>query len=100
MDYQHIVVSEEDMKTLMIADTVPSNSIMMLHSEDEEVMRFENNGDIYVHGKLVTNDMQVVDGMRLLLSNYGFPMDRQGRGKGHWLWIQDGYHDVEEFYRD
>lgn len=29
-----------------------------------EIMRLEANGDIYVHGKLVENDKQVVDGIR------------------------------------
>lgn len=99
MDYQRIVVSEEDMKTLMIADTVPSNSIMMLHSESEEVMRFDPNGDIYVHGKLIENDIQVVDAFKNFLSQYGFTFNGQ-KGKGHWQWIHDGYRDTDGLYDD
>ena len=32
----------------------------MLSKTNDEILRFENNGDIFVHGKLVENDKQVV----------------------------------------
>lgn len=36
-------------------------------SENEEIVRLEANGDIHIRGKLVTNDIEVVDGMRSFL---------------------------------
>lgn len=33
----------------------------------EEVLRFEQNGDIYVRGELVENNKQVVEGMKVFL---------------------------------
>lgn len=34
------------------------------HVGDNEVLRLEPNGDIYVHGRLADNDKLVVDGLR------------------------------------
>ena len=33
----------------------------------QEILKFEENGDIYVKGKLIENDKEVVDGMREFL---------------------------------
>lgn len=45
-----------------------SPSIMKITaSNGTEMLRFESNGDIFVKGKLTTNDMEVVDGFRELL---------------------------------
>ena len=38
----------------------------------EEVMRFEPGGNIYVRGKLVENDKDVVDGLRAFLAAAGY----------------------------
>jgi hypothetical protein len=47
-------------------------SIMTLTGKDgEEVLRFETNGDIFVHGKLVESDKEVVDGFRYFLNSQG-----------------------------
>lgn len=44
----------------------PSNPpIMTITGYDhKEILRFEPNGDIFVHGKLVESDKEVVDGFR------------------------------------
>lgn len=34
----------------------------------KEILRFEANGDIYIKGKLVKNDLEVVEGFRELLN--------------------------------
>jgi len=40
-------------------------SIMTLSStEGKEILRFEPNGDVFIHGKLVTNDREITDGFR------------------------------------
>jgi len=42
------------------------NNDITFHVEDgtKEVLRFASNGDIYVKGKLVENDKEVVEGFR------------------------------------
>ena len=37
---------------------------------NEPVLLLESNGDIYVHGRLVENDKEVVDGMRKFLREW------------------------------
>ena len=37
----------------------------------KEIMRFDPNGDIYVKGKLVKNDLEVVEGIRTFLIESG-----------------------------
>lgn len=38
---------------------------------DEELIRFVPNGDIYVHGRLIDHDMDLVDGFRSWLKRCG-----------------------------
>lgn len=40
---------------------------ILVENQGREVMRFENNGDIYVNGRLADNDKEVVEGMRSFL---------------------------------
>jgi len=48
---------------------VPEYSILTLtDKENDEILRFENNGDIYVHGSVIENDKQVVEGFREFLN--------------------------------
>lgn len=42
-------------------------AIIIRVADDVEMMRFCANGDIYVRGRLATNDLDVVDGVRALL---------------------------------
>ena len=52
---------------------VPKYSILSLNDgKGNEVLRFETNGDIYLHDKLIENDKQVVDGFREFLRKQGF----------------------------
>lgn len=44
-----------------------------LQAASREIMRFEPNGDIYIRGKLIENDRDVVEGMRRFLK--GEPFD-------------------------
>ena len=51
-------------------ETVPLENIPFLKisaPDSSEILRFDPNGDIFVKGKLVTNDIEVVDGFRELL---------------------------------
>ena len=51
----------------------PQSAIFTIKSKtNDEILRFENNGEIFVHGKLVENDIQVVEEFREFLSHQGF----------------------------
>lgn len=39
---------------------------------NQEILRFEPNGDIFVHGRLVINDREITDGFREFLGQQGF----------------------------
>ncbi|HEF1898107.1 hypothetical protein ACTFSP_19410 [Bacillus cereus group sp. MYBK108-2] len=49
-----------------------SHDSIVLKVGEKEIVTLKSNGDIYVKGKLVENDKEVVDGMRefLRLSRY------------------------------
>lgn len=40
------------------------NICFMVPGVDEPVVKLQHNGDIYVRGKLIENDKQLVDGVR------------------------------------
>lgn len=47
--------------------TIKPTSIVFPGDSDTPVLKLEPNGDIYVNGKLVENDKEVVDGLRKFL---------------------------------
>lgn len=42
--------------------------LKIVGADSKEILRFEQNGDIYVKGNLVENDREVVNGFRELLA--------------------------------
>ncbi|MEW4236029.1 hypothetical protein Q0N71_23145 [Bacillus thuringiensis] len=44
-----------------------SHDSIVLKVGEQEIVTLKSNGDIYVKGKLVENDKEVVDGMRKFL---------------------------------
>lgn len=42
--------------------------LTLLDQEENEILRFDNDGKIYIHGKFTENDKQVVDGFREFLN--------------------------------
>ncbi|MCK9574681.1 MAG: hypothetical protein WC979_00160 [Candidatus Pacearchaeota archaeon] len=53
--------------------SIPNPSLISLFDKDSiEFMRFENNGNIYVKGKLTVNDKEVVDAFREFLKAQGY----------------------------
>jgi len=45
------------------------NNIILFHTDEiTEIIKLCNNGDIYIRGKLVENDKEVVNGMRDFLN--------------------------------
>lgn len=47
-------------------------SILTLFGKGEEILKFEQDGKIFVRGKLITEDMQIVEGFRDFLKLQGF----------------------------
>lgn len=48
----------------------PEEQNVVFMCGDKEMMELKSNGDIYVKGKLVENDTEVVDGMRAFLHHH------------------------------
>jgi hypothetical protein len=59
-----------DMKTISFESV--ENPIMTIICDNGEILRFEKNGDIFVHGNLSTNDSEVTDGFREFLKSQGY----------------------------
>lgn len=50
-----------------------SNFIIFRQLDGKDIIKLNlNTGDIYVHGNLIENDKQVVEGLRDFLSNQGY----------------------------
>lgn len=47
----------------------PPDIIFQGNSESEPILKLCANGDIYVHGRIVSNDIEVVTGLREFLKN-------------------------------
>jgi hypothetical protein len=62
-------------EVLEFTEVTGEESIMTLYANDQydEILRFEQNGEIYIKGDLVTNDLDVVDGFRDFLNSQGYP---------------------------
>ena len=64
---------DENSTTVRITGTCKQkNPIMTVDVGGDEILRFESNGDIFVHGRLSANDKEVVDGFREFLSKTNF----------------------------
>jgi len=49
-----------------------SNTIQFSTNVDNEIIKLCGNGDIFVKGKLIENDKEVVDAMREFLKTQGY----------------------------
>ena len=59
------------LKDESIVENVITFYINMDTDAPEEMVRFNSNGDIFIKGKLVENDQQVVEGFREFLRRSG-----------------------------
>lgn len=58
------------MKNLKLSSDVPVEENAIIFSQEngaKEILKLAQNGDIYVRGKLVENDLDVVEAMREFL---------------------------------
>lgn len=61
------LIKNDEYQTALLASPPPP-TITFLGDNQVPIMKLESNGDIYVKGKLVENDKEVVEGMRALLA--------------------------------
>lgn len=54
--------------------TIAPVPLVEIKGDKGEILRFEQNGDIFVHGELITNNQQVVEGFTDFLRGQGFYM--------------------------
>lgn len=59
------------MDEFKISNAKPEPAMLILDGENGEILKFHQNGDIYVHGKLIENDKEVVEGFRVFLRQQG-----------------------------
>ena len=56
----------------LIGKEIESNTIRFFTDENNEIIKLCYNGDIFVKGKLIENDKEVVDAMREFLKTQGY----------------------------
>lgn len=62
-----IIIPLSDVQSFAIPKE--TTNLLTLFSNKEEILRFEQNGDIFLKGKLIENDLEVVEGFRLFLKS-------------------------------
>ncbi len=61
------IENKRDTLSLTNSDIKNNNIYFCVNPSDGPIMEFKENGDIYVKGKLIENDKEVVDAMREFL---------------------------------
>ena len=65
-------MSEFENKERVLDAPLESNTITFTTSNSEPILELKQNGDIFVKGKLIENDKEVVDALREFLQTQGF----------------------------
>jgi len=58
--------------TPLTFDPVSSESLFELRQENNEVLRFEHDGRVFINGRLAITDTEIVDGLRGFLRDAGY----------------------------
>lgn len=65
--------TETNKYTLIDTSKILSNTVFLKHNDiNQPILELRYNGDILVKGKLITNDMEVVDALREFLGGQGY----------------------------
>ena len=63
-------MKNDNLKLLAPASDIEPNTIIFhVGNETEPILKLCQTGDIFIKGKLVDNDLEVVEGMRKFLEN-------------------------------
>ena len=65
-------MSEFENKERVLDAPLESNTITFTTSNSEPILELKGDGDIFVKGKLIENDKEVVDALREFLQTQGF----------------------------
>jgi len=60
-------MSEEE--GILTFTSIPTDAVFSYHSEAKPILELKANGDIFVHGRLVENDKEVVIALREFLDS-------------------------------
>lgn len=64
-------MSDEN-NTLKVDASKVSPSLLQFNGhEGKEILKFMPNGDVFIYGRLATNDMEIVEGIRTFLKETG-----------------------------
>lgn len=67
--------------SLMSIQAEPYNTDITFNHKDTEIIKLCGNGDIYVKGKLIENDKELVEGLRFWLLQMRCPKCREISGE-------------------
>jgi hypothetical protein len=59
-------------KSLSVSGHIPSSILQMNGAQGKEMLKFMPNGDVFIHGRLAANDMEIVEGIREFLKATGY----------------------------
>jgi hypothetical protein len=62
---------EQSDNPLFIKGHIPASLLQFNGLEGKEMLKFMPNGDVFVFGRLATNDMEIVEGIRSFLLQTG-----------------------------
>lgn len=68
----HVTIHDlRNAHSILTGSHVPQDQTITFTTTGTEILRLGADGDIYVRGRLATNDLEVVDAMRQFLSGQG-----------------------------
>jgi hypothetical protein len=65
-------VLPDDYEPIFSVSPETSNSLLELRQENNEVLRFEHDGRVFINGRLAITDNEIVDGLRRFLRDAGY----------------------------
>jgi hypothetical protein len=87
---EEIKITENSTANFIINSAIrPTNTVFYQHDQNNmPILELREDGDILVKGKLITNDMQVVDAFREFLIGRGFSFNNK-QDKDNWVSVED-----------
>jgi hypothetical protein len=83
-----------DENTFIVKSELNTPTLQLWENSNKEILRFEPSGDIYLRGKLIENDIEVVDGFHTFLKSQGYNFQNSMIGKVKKL-VESEHNDME-----